>query len=289
MLVGAHAIVTTTVAPAFAADIGDAVAVAVAVHDESFVYQRAEEMSRCVRCVVGRAADKSRVVVSFFPKDALADVQTFYKAVSPPKHVHFFEPSFFRAATSPPPYSSIGSGLAGIDGLGLRPGSGVMLGAHGLTVGFGLWSSRFTSAGGDAEHAEYGVRGSTAGPLLAGSSDALLPGPCVLHATATPEQASALAAQLSEGGDPRVREALDLGIIRAPLYSLAAEVMWVDHGYGGTAPTRRPVLVAGTAWPTRDVHDSTRKVDSRTRSPLPMPLGDFPPSRSTRDGRAAWG
>ena len=48
-----------------------------------------------------------------------------------------------------------------------------------------------------------GVMGSLAGALLAGSTDAPLPGPAVLQATATPADAAALAAQLSVDGDPR--------------------------------------------------------------------------------------
>ena len=121
-----------------------------------------------------------------------------------------------------------------IDGLGLHRGGGLMIGAHGLTVGFGLWSSRFTSESSDREHASFGIVGSAAGPLLT-STVAARPGPCVIHATAAPATAAALAAQLSDGesGDPRIKEALALGVIRKPLYSVAAEVMRIDRMYGG--------------------------------------------------------
>lgn len=216
------------------------VSASVAVHDsERFTYAPANEMARCARCILGRCLDtRATVVVSFFPNEALSDVLRFYQAV-PPLHLHVFEPTLFRAAASTSgEYTSVADGAfspRSVDALGVRPGGGLMCGAHGLTVGYSLWSSRFTSESSDREHASLGIVGSTAGPLLAGSTDAPRPGPCVLHATSAPAMATALAAQLSdgEGGDSRIREALALGVIRKPLYALAAEITRVDRAYGG--------------------------------------------------------
>ncbi len=208
--------------------------VSVAVHDDTFVYAPADDMAECVRCIVGRGAGAT-IVASFFPSETLPNVRRFYDEVQRPLHLHLFEPTFFRARGENGRYESVGNGAAAIDGLGLRRGGGLMCGAHGLTVGYGLWSSKFTSESSDLEHAAYDIVGSTAGPLLPGATDAPRPGPCVLHATTGPAMAAALARQLSdgEGGDPRIREALNLGIIRKPLYAAAAEITRVDRVYGG--------------------------------------------------------
>ena len=287
VLVGAHAIALSTSLPAVSSEPEERVIVSVAVHEKGspWVYQPNEDMDQCVRCVVARSVTDEPVIISFFPSTALGSVQSYYKA-NVPRHLHVFEPSLYRGGSSPPPYTSMATGVSAIDSLGLRPGAGVMLGAHGLTVGYGLWASKFISESSDAEHASYGVRGSVAGPLLPGCSDAAVPGPCVLHTTASPAQAAALATQLSdrEGGDPRVRDAINLGVIRPPLYSLAAEVVRVDRGYGATANAARLVAAADEREPRTVIDAGTRPQGQQ----LPVPVGDFPPLRSTREGRAEW-
>lgn len=252
VLSGAAAVAITGPQIAHAAESLLSASVALYTSDSAFVYEPAEEMSSCVRAVVGRSLDAAtpdaRLVVSFFPTSALADVERYHsRTLSQPLHLHFFTPTFFRGsspAAAPGRYASLGMDVAAVDGLQLRRGAGIMCGAHGLTVGYELWASRFTSESGDQEHRSFGISGSTAGPLLAGSTDAPRPGPCVLHATTTPSMAQALATQLSEGegGDPRVREALSLGVIRKPLYATAAEVLRVDRTYGAPAAalTRKP-------------------------------------------------
>ena len=104
-----------------------------------------------------------------------------------------------RSVTDSPPSatdSTLGAlalTAANFDAIGLRPGCGLMLGAHGLTVGYSLWQQEFLSEASDAEHAAFGVHGSIAGSLLPGCTDAPLPGPAVLHAVDTPAQAAQLA------------------------------------------------------------------------------------------------
>jgi len=124
------------------------------------------------------------------------------------------------------------------DGMRLRPGTGVFFGAHGLSVGYPLWLSKFTSASSDNEHNSYGITCSAVGKLLNGCTDAHAPGPGVLHLTNTTAQAEALALQLSEEGDPRVRDALALGIITAPLYAASAEVVADTMSYGVELPLK---------------------------------------------------
>ena len=143
-----------------------------------------------------------------------------------------------------------------------------MFGAHGLgVVGLGAWEAKFTSCASDAEHRARGVVGSVAGRLLDGGTDATaVPGPGVLHVTQTGLDAARLAARLTDksdkpdpgndlglggpgfevhpgdtsgaedfltGPDPRVLEAIAYGIIRPPVYSVAAQVMRDDRRYGG--------------------------------------------------------
>ena len=227
--------------------------VSVAVHDDcdrwlTSSYRPRDEMEAVIRCIVGRDTDDgSATVVSFCPSSATASMRQFY-STNPPQHVHFFEAALLRTAAGEGRYATVEPTAENLDALGLRRGGGFMVGGHGLTVGFGLWQSQFTSESSDSEHARLGVSGSAAGPLLPGSTDAPLPGLMVLHATAGASDALALAAQLSEGlgGDPRVKEALNLGIMRRPLYATAAEIVRVDSSYGG-APSRPSTAFAAKA------------------------------------------
>ena len=181
---------------------------------------------RRLACRCGR--DDSALVVSLLRADALPDARLLHAEAA---HAHFARLSVFRQADSAQPRRFL-SVAPTADALPLRRGAGIMFGAHGLTVGFELWRKQFVSESADLEHADMGVTGSFAGELLPGCTDAPLPGPAVLHATRSPEDAAALAAQLSVEGDPRVKQAMELGVIRPPLYAVAATVERDDRGEG---------------------------------------------------------
>ena len=215
------------------------------------------EMAGCVRSVACRgtaALAGSAVVVSFFPASALADVRRFYDArgsgawaaarrdglITGSIHTHLVDVTTVRVAARAGSGDGSAAGARYVDvrpepsadALTLHQGAGLFFGAHGLSVGYPLWLSKFTSPSSDQEHASMGVTCSVAGELLSGSTDARLPGPGVLHVTETAAHAHALAAQLSADGDPRVRDALALGVISQPLYAASAEVVAVRRGYG---------------------------------------------------------
>jgi hypothetical protein len=198
-----------------------------------------EALGSCERCIVGRCiGSDAPLVVSFFPANALAGVRAHYEQDDAVDHIHYLVPSIFRAGAAANSERRFVTMDASPDALRVSPGQGVMFGAHGLTVGFGLWAQRFTSEEADAEHSSMGIISSVAGELLPGSTDARVPGPGVLHAVRSPAEAATLAAQLSPDGDPRVREAINYGVLRPPLYALAATVMRDDSSYGAAERTQ---------------------------------------------------
>lgn len=164
------------------------------------------------------------LLVSFFSASAAASMR---QAASGSSHSHFVDPTNFRSLSEPMHFADTSPGAAGMDWSAgpLTDGLGLMVGAHGLTVGHSLWQSKFTSASSDEEHARYGVRRSIAGRLLTGSTDAPVPGPLVLHVTAEPEDARRLASQLSPSADTRVQQALSMGIMRPPIYAASGRVV----------------------------------------------------------------
>ena len=213
------------------------------------------ELVGCMQCAVGRVTGLQHpnvLTLLVFPADEMPKVKRFYTDTHPhwmdaletgslvgPLHLHMFEVDLLRiSAAEPQRFASEEPRLVGRK-LDVRPGGGIMFGAHGLGVSFGLWASKFTSEAADIEHAGKGVTSSIAGKLLC-STDAPMPGPAVLHTTPTPSAALALANELSEGesGDPRVRTAIEYGLIRRPLYAVSAEVVRVDRGYGGDRSQR---------------------------------------------------
>ena len=76
-----------------------------------------------------------------------------------PLHTHFVAVSAVRAPDGASRFVDAplpsGGGALVDEALPLRRGDGLFFGAHGLTVGFPLWLSRFTSAESDAEHARH--------------------------------------------------------------------------------------------------------------------------------------
>ena len=177
-------------------------------------------VSRRITC---RASNNNAILISFFDAANLMAMQEADQR-SNCKHAHYFNPTNFRAAAlegdSPRYFDVLPESWPP-----LRKDSGIMFGAHGLTVGYQLWLSKFTSDSSDAEHHRDGVTQSVVGPLTMGSTDAPLPGPSVLHATRRADDATYLARQLDPMVDPRVKQALDLGVIRAPLYATSATVL----------------------------------------------------------------
>ena len=198
-------------------------------------YARAQAMPPCLRSIVCRCEagrDSMALVLSLHTATDWDGVRAFYTqsdASTTAEHVHFWQPSILRVPTGPCSFGS--AAVTTLLGDKLSPGQGLFFGAHGLTVGFKLWASKFTSEAADEEHSRMGVVSSIVGELLPGSTDAPLPGPAVVHITRTPSEAKDLAAQLStgQGGDPRVKQALDLGVIKAPLYAVSGEVVRDDH------------------------------------------------------------
>ena len=215
-------------------------------------------MAGCFRTIVCKGyANADAVVVNFFPTAELANVRAFYDGEANPLwrqgreegwlvgslRRDYFEPALYRGQEGPPP--------------SLAPGAGLTFCGHGLTVGFKTWASYFTSAGADEKHAKLQVTASVAGPLLAGCTNLVPPGPAVLHVHSTPAAAAELAASFTADGK-EIKEALNLGVIRLPVYARPAAVVADLAGYGaGAAATpaagppplasnwhRRPVLAA---------------------------------------------
>jgi hypothetical protein len=190
-----------------------------------------------LRRIVCQRDTASPLVVSFFPADAPAAVQQMHSEAQC-SSLHFATPTNFRvAATNDDALPRFVDVQDAAQWPTLPVGSGVMFGAHGLTVGYGLWQSKFVSAPSDAEHASYGVLRSVAARLVS-STEATLPGPAVLHATSRARDAAALAAALDPAVDGRVRDALALGVIRAPLVAISGEVVSDESFETGSAGTR---------------------------------------------------
>ena len=182
---------------------------------------RPAEMTRTICC--RHTASDDAVVVSFFPRSQLPEVQGVFR------QANYFAPSIRRAAL---PDSA------------LTRGTGLFFGGHSLTVGFDLWASYFCSAAADAEHAALGVTASLAGPLCSGCSDLRPPGPGVLHTFSSASEATAFAARFSPSQDKALKQAIDMGVVGLPLYGLPAEVRYDSGSTAGALPAASALAVA---------------------------------------------
>ena len=188
-------------------------------------YEQADERpERVIYCQTKRGTS---LAVAFYAAAAsLPTIRQLEQADA--MHAHYMRPTNFRVPsmasarrfedTMPGPAAQSWSGA-------LKKGAGIMVGAHGLTVGHSMWVSKFTSEISDGEHASYHVCRSVAGTLLAGSTDAPLPGPLVVHFTDSEEDAQELCRQLDPAVDARVQQALALGIMRPPIYAVSGVVV----------------------------------------------------------------
>ena len=182
----------------------------------------AERPARVIYCQTSR---ETALSLAFYSEASLATIRQLEGECL---HAHYMQPTNFRV----PDKVSVGRYVDVLPGPGalswsgaLRAGSGIMVGAHGLTVGHSMWLAKFTSELSDGEHASYHVGRSIAGTLLAGSTDAPIPGPLVVHVTSSEQDAQVLRRQLDPTVDPRVQQALQLGIMRSPIYAVSARVV----------------------------------------------------------------
>lgn len=230
MLLHAAATTTSTLGGVLPANAGPDFIISVTEHDAPVervkrAYEQADERpERVIYCETRRG---TALAVAFFAAAiSLPTIQQLQRATT--VHAHYLQPTNFRV----PSVASAGRFMDVTPGRAahawssaLEKGAGIMVGAHGLTVGHSMWVSKFTSELSDGEHASYHVRRSIAGTLLAGSSDAPLPGPLVVHFTNSEEDAEALCRQLDPAVDARVQQALALGIMRPPVYAVSGAVV----------------------------------------------------------------
>ena len=196
--------------------------------------RREQRPAAQTRRIVCQTTGGGTLLLTFLPGSALVAAIEYDRGRV--NSVHYVRPTNFRVPTNVEAarsrYMDVdpGTALEAWSQGPLRTGQGIMFGAHGLTVGYPLWLSKFTSESSDEEHRGRGVVRSIAGQLLQGSTNAPLPGPAVLHVTEQSSDAAMLAAHLDPASDARVRQALELGVMRAPIYAVSAEVV-SDHTY----------------------------------------------------------
>lgn len=213
-------------------------------------------MTGCFRGIACRGlAEGEAITISFFPPAELSRVRSYYDValnplwvegdragwMSGPLHINMFVPSLYRGVVAGPPGP-------------IERGAGLLFGAHGLTIGYEMWASYFTSANSDVEHEKLGVTASIAGRLLPGGSDAVPPGPGVLHLHESPDKALELLRNF-EPSSAAIKRAIDMGVIRTPVYGVAGEVRCDSSGYGRAPRYRGSLALTDSSVDFRSVVD----------------------------------